>query len=138
MAGVAPNITLVNLRAGQDSGFFFLQGSVDAFTYAGDHGIDVVNMSYFVDPWLYNCGTRCIRARTRSQSRRRRRRSRGHAACDRLRVQHGVTMVAAAGNGHENIDHATADDQSPDSRSTPTTTGPSTTHASRCLARATT
>jgi hypothetical protein len=50
MAGVAPNVTLVNLRAGQDSGFFFLQASVDALTYAGDHGIDVANMSYFIDP----------------------------------------------------------------------------------------
>jgi subtilisin family serine protease len=30
MAGVAPNVTLVNLRAGQDSGYFFLQPSVDA------------------------------------------------------------------------------------------------------------
>ena len=55
MAGVAPDVTLVNIRAGQDSGFFFLQPSVDALTYAGDVGIDVVNMSYFIDPWLYNC-----------------------------------------------------------------------------------
>ena len=54
MAGVAPNVTLVNSRAGQDSGFFFLQPSVDALTAAGDFGIDVVNMSYFIDPWLYN------------------------------------------------------------------------------------
>ena len=45
----------MNLRAGQDSGFFFLQPSVDALTFAGDHGVDVVNMSYFIDPWLYNC-----------------------------------------------------------------------------------
>ena len=28
---------------------------VDALTYAGDHGIDVVNMWYYIDPWLYNC-----------------------------------------------------------------------------------
>ena len=28
---------------------------LDALTYAGDHGIDVVNMSYYIDPWLYNC-----------------------------------------------------------------------------------
>jgi len=35
MAGVAPNVTLVNLRAGQDSGFFFLGPTVDALTYAG-------------------------------------------------------------------------------------------------------
>ena len=55
IAGVAPKVTLVNLRAGQDSGYFFLQPSVDALTYAGDIGIDVVNMSYYVDPWLFNC-----------------------------------------------------------------------------------
>jgi subtilisin family serine protease len=55
VAGAAPKVTLVNLRAGQDSGFFFTKPSVDALTFAGDHGIDVVNMSYFIDPWLFNC-----------------------------------------------------------------------------------
>ena len=35
IGGVAPNVTLVNLRAGQDSGFFFLAATVDALTYAG-------------------------------------------------------------------------------------------------------
>ena len=55
IAGVAPNVTLVNLRAGQDSGFFFLAATVDALTYAGRNGIDVVNMSFFIDPWLFNC-----------------------------------------------------------------------------------
>src|SRR3954447_22893170 len=54
-AGVAPGVDIVNLRAGQDSGYFFLQPSVDALTYAGKHGIDVVNMSYYIDPWLFNC-----------------------------------------------------------------------------------
>jgi len=57
IAGVAPNVTLVNLRAGQDSGYFFLQSTVDALTYAGDIGVDVVNMSYYTDPWLYNCAS---------------------------------------------------------------------------------
>src|SRR3954451_25177445 len=55
MAGVAPKVDLVNIRAGQDSGYFFLGPSLDALTYAGDHGVDVVNMSYYIDPWLYNC-----------------------------------------------------------------------------------
>ena len=50
-----PRVDLVNLRAGQDSGYFFLQPTVDALTYAGDIGIDVVNMSFYVDPWLFNC-----------------------------------------------------------------------------------
>jgi hypothetical protein len=34
-AGVAPKVRLVNIRAGQDSGFFFLQATVDAMVYAG-------------------------------------------------------------------------------------------------------
>jgi subtilisin family serine protease len=55
ISGVAPNVTIVNIRAGQDSGKFFLQPVVDALTYAADAGLDVVNMSFFVDPWLYNC-----------------------------------------------------------------------------------
>ena len=33
-AGVAPKVTLVNIRAGHDSGFFFLQPTVDAMVYA--------------------------------------------------------------------------------------------------------
>jgi lantibiotic leader peptide-processing serine protease len=57
IGGVAPRVSLVNLRAGQDAGFFFLQPTVDALTYAGDNGIDVVNMSYFIDPWLFNCAS---------------------------------------------------------------------------------
>ena len=32
-----PDVTLVNIRAGQDSGFFFLQPTVDALTYAARH-----------------------------------------------------------------------------------------------------
>ena len=42
MAGVAPGVTLVNIRAGQDSGFFFLEPTIQAMQYAGDVGIDVV------------------------------------------------------------------------------------------------
>jgi subtilisin family serine protease len=56
--GVAPNATLVALRAGQDSGFFFLYETVAALVYAGAIGLDVVNMSFFTDPWLYNCTSR--------------------------------------------------------------------------------
>ena len=55
LSGVAPNVTLVELKGGQDSGYFFLDPVVNALTYAGDAGIDVVNMSFYVDPWLYNC-----------------------------------------------------------------------------------
>ena len=73
--GVAPNVTLVNLRAGQDSGFFFLFETLAALTYAADNGIDVVNMSFFTDPWLFNCREtrRTLRQRSRNRPRSSRR-----------------------------------------------------------------
>jgi subtilisin family serine protease len=46
VAGVAPNVTLVELKGGQDSGFLFLEPVVNSLTYAADNGIDVVNMSF--------------------------------------------------------------------------------------------
>lgn len=55
IAGVAPDATLVNLRAGNDAGYFFVYEVVSALVAAGDMGLDVVNMSFFTDPWLYNC-----------------------------------------------------------------------------------
>ena len=101
MAGVAPNVTLVNLRAGQDSGFFFLGPTVDALTYAGDNGIDVVNMSFFTDPWLYNCrnnpadspAEQLEQATIIDATQR---------ALDYARSR-GVTLVAALGNEHQDM-----------------------------------
>jgi subtilisin family serine protease len=115
MAGVAPNVTLVNLRAGQDSGFFFLQASVDALTYAGDHGIDVANMSYFIDPWLYNCGNPLHPVPEDSAADRAAQATIIEATQRALDYAHqrGVTLIAAAGNGHEDIIIPTVDVQSP-------------------------
>jgi subtilisin family serine protease len=112
MAGVAPDVEIVNLRAGQDSGYFFLKASVDALTYAGDHGIDVVNMSYYIDPWLYNCTdnpadspAEQMEQRTIIQATQR------ALAYARNR---GVTLVSAEGNGHTDLGNPTFDDTSPD------------------------
>src|SRR5829696_6913601 len=112
MAGVAPNVRLVNLRAGQDSGYFFLQPSVDALTFAGDNGIDVVNMSYYIDPWLYNCtgnpadsATAQLEQRTIIEATTR--------ALEYARAR-GVTLIAAAGNDHTDLDNPTSDATSPD------------------------
>ncbi|MBP2056681.1 subtilisin family serine protease [Streptomyces griseochromogenes] len=54
MAGVAPDVRLVNLRAGTKSGLFLLGPTVDALTYAADRRLDIVDLNY-VDPWLFNC-----------------------------------------------------------------------------------
>jgi subtilisin family serine protease len=115
MAGVAPNVTLVNLRAGQDSGFFFLQPSVDALTYAGDHGIDVANMSYFIDPWLYNCGNPLHPVPEDSATDRAEQATIIEATQRALDYAHqrGVTLIAAAGNGAHDLIIPPVDVQSP-------------------------
>ncbi|WP_277452982.1 S8 family serine peptidase [Janibacter sp. DB-40] len=55
VSGVAPDVSLVNVRAGQDAGYFFVGPTVNALTYSADAGIDVVNMSFYVDPWAFYC-----------------------------------------------------------------------------------
>jgi hypothetical protein len=112
MAGVAPDVTLVNLRAGQDSGYFFLQPSVDALTFAGDHGVDVVNMSYFIDPWLFNC--RNNPADSPAEQLEQRTIIEGTQRALDYAHLHGVTLIAAAGNEHTNLAQVTTDSTSPD------------------------
>ena len=112
VSGVAPNVTLVNIRGGQDSGFFFLQPVVDALTYAGDAGIDVVNMSFFVDPWLYNCPNNPAD----SPAEQAQQRTIITAMTRALNYAHrkGVTQVAALGNQHEDSGNPQPDTTSPD------------------------
>jgi subtilisin family serine protease len=122
MAGVAPGVTLVNIRAGQDSGFFFLEPTVQAMQYAGDNGIDVVNMSFFTDPWLYNCGpdhpaTDPARGAPvdspEAQLEQQTIIDLTQRAVDYARAR-GVTFISAAGNSHTNLGNPTFDDISPD------------------------
>ena len=117
IAGVAPRATIVNLRAGQDSGFFFLQPSVDALTYAGDHGIDVVNMSYYVDPWLFNCADNPADSPA-DQAEQRTIIAAMQRALDYAH-NHGVTLVSAAGNGATDYTKTLVDASSPDFADTP-------------------
>ncbi|HEY0450748.1 S8 family peptidase [Actinophytocola sp.] len=112
VSGVAPNVSIVNIRGGQDSGFFFLQPVVDALTYAGDSGIDVVNMSFFVDPWLYNCPDNPAD----SPEEQAQQRTIITAMTRALNYAHrkGVTNVVALGNQHEDNGNPLPDRTSPD------------------------
>ncbi len=112
IGGVAPRVSLVNLRAGADSGYFFLQPTVDALTYAGDHGIDVVNMSFYVDPWLYNCASNPTDS-PEAQAQQRTIVEATERALDYARAR-GVTLVSAAGNGHTDLGRPAFDGSSPD------------------------
>jgi subtilisin family serine protease len=100
ISGVAPEATLVEIRAGQDSGYFFLQPTVDALVYAGDAGIDVVNMSFYADPWLFNCASEAdyVDGSTEGIEEQAIIRAALIEAIDYAHAN-GVTMIAAAGNG---------------------------------------
>jgi lantibiotic leader peptide-processing serine protease len=112
VAGVAPDVTLVNLRAGQDSGFFFLFETLAAYTYAADHGIDVVNMSFFTDPWEFNCRNNPLD----SPEAQRQQATIIDASNRALRYafRHGVSLLASSGNSHTDLDNPTYDAFSPD------------------------
>jgi subtilisin family serine protease len=112
IAGVAPNVTLVNIRAGQDSGFFFLKPTLDALTYAGRIGVDVVNMSFYTDPWLYNCLDNPADSPAEQQEQRVVREA-TQRALDFARG-HGVLPIAAEGNEATDLGNPTSDDTSPD------------------------
>jgi subtilisin family serine protease len=122
MAGVAPNVTLVNDRAGQDSGYFFLWETLQALVYAGDIGADVANMSFYTDPWQYNCpGTHpAVAPGTATPTDSPEQQAQQQAILDDIQsavdyaVGHGVTLVAAAGNAASNLDAGKTDDTSPD------------------------
>jgi len=112
VSGVAPNVTLVEIRGGQDSGYLFLGPVTDALTYAGDVGLDVVNMSFYVDPWLYNCTANPAdspEAQTEQRTIIRAMKRALNYAHDR-----GVTLVGALGNNHEDLGKPRTDLSSPD------------------------
>src|SRR5437773_3054464 len=88
IVGVAPNVKIAGIKAGNAAGFFFPESVVCAFMWAGSHHVNVTNNSYFADPWLFNCkndpGQRAIwNAERRAIS---------------YAMSQGVVVVAAEGN----------------------------------------
>src|SRR2546423_1565256 len=105
VAGVAPRATLIGLHAGTaNGGYFFTSSVVNGLIYAGDHHLDVVNMSFFADPWLFNCKNdpeqkAIVKAISKAAA---------------YANKNGVVLVAAAGNESNDLDHPTVDTTSPD------------------------
>jgi subtilisin family serine protease len=104
IVGVAPEATIVALKACTIAGYCFADSVAAALRYAGDQRLDVVNLSLFADPYLYFCGNDAQqRAILKSLQ---------DAA--RYAQQRGVVIVAAAGNEADDLGHPTTDTISPD------------------------
>jgi subtilisin family serine protease len=112
VSGVAPRASIVEVRAGQDSGYFFSLPTLDALTYSGDAGIDVVNMSFYVDPWLYNCAGGAPEDSPQEAADQDTIRASMTRALNYAHRK-GVTLVAAAGNEHTDMANPGTDTTSP-------------------------
>ena len=104
IVGVAPNVKIAGIRAGNANGFFFPEAVICSFMWVATHNIQVTNNSYFADPWLFNCRNDAEqRAIWKAE-----RRSISYA------ISKGVVVVAAEGNQSDDLAHPTADATSPD------------------------
>ncbi|MFC9847578.1 S8 family serine peptidase [Streptomyces sp. NPDC060223] len=107
VAGVAPGVKVAGITVAEpDAGqLFFPESVVCAFVFAADHGVEITNNSYYVDPWLYNClddpdQRAIVDAVNRAQL---------------YAQKKGTLNVAAAGNANDDLDSdAIVDDSSPD------------------------
>jgi subtilisin family serine protease len=104
IAGVAPEATLVGLKACTQAGYCFADSVAAALRYAGDVQLDIVNLSLFADPYLYYCKNdaqqRAILRELESAA--------------RYAQQRGVLIVSSAGNEQADLQHPGIDATSPD------------------------
>ena len=107
--GIAPEATIVAIQATNDNRLIYPEYVTCAFMWAASHGVDIVNNSYSMDPWMYWSPTdpeqaagleAATRAITYAQSK-------------------GLAVIASAGNEGADNDHPTTDSGSPTDRDTP-------------------
>ena len=100
VVGVAPNVTLVPIKVCDADGHCYFSDSLEGITYAGDLGLDVINMSFFVDDDEFQQSTefKCLDDPVQRVFRTAIERALKYAR------KEGVTLVAAAGNSDANFD----------------------------------
>lgn len=108
--GIAPESTIVAIEATNDNRLIYPEYVTCAFMWAASHGVDVVNNSYSMDPWVYWSPTdpeqaAGLEAATRSI---------------KYAQDKGLAVIAAAGNEGVDIDNPTIDNGSPTDVPTPT------------------
>jgi subtilisin family serine protease len=104
IAGIAPEATIVALKACTQAGYCFADSVAAALRYAGDNDIDIVNLSLFADPYLYYCKSEKEQRAILKELEK----------AARYAQQRGVLIVSSAGNEQADLQHPVVDTISPD------------------------
>ena len=108
--GIAPEATIVAIEATNDNRLIYPEYVTCAFMWAASHGVDIVNNSYSMDPWVYWSPTDPEQAAGLEAATRSIKYAQGK----------GLAVIAAAGNEGVDIDNPTIDNGSPTDVPTPT------------------
>ncbi|MFJ7342753.1 S8 family peptidase [Streptomyces sp. NPDC101110] len=104
VVGVAPGVKIASVRIAEPStSMFFAENTICGFMWAGDHGFDVTNNSYYTDPWMFNCPDDPDQAAIIEGVRRAQEYAEGK----------GSLQVAAAGNSNYDLANKRTDSSSP-------------------------
>lgn len=103
IVGVAPSTTLAALKVGDAAGHIYPEYVICGIMWAAAKGMDVVNHSYFVDPWLGWCPDQASQAAGLEATRR----------AFAYATGKNVLSIAASGNFGLDFDARTTDATSP-------------------------
>jgi subtilisin family serine protease len=109
IVGVAPGVRLASVKVVTDDGFIYPEAAVCGYMWAAQHGFDITNNSYFIDPWNFNCRND-VRQRPIWIAVQR---------ALRYAAGQGVLTVASAGNTQTDLQHKYVDSSSPNDGSSP-------------------
>lgn len=103
IVGVAPETTLTSIKVVNDDGLIYPEYAVCGFVWAAEHGADVTNNSYYIDPWMFWCGSDPDQAAVKEAVTR----------AVRYSEKKGAVSAAAAGNSNYDLANKTTDTTSP-------------------------
>ena len=101
--GIAPEATLVSIKALNESDLLYPEALVCAYVWATTHQVDIVHNSYQMDPWVYWNPTDPEQAAALEAAER---------AIHRAQSS-GLAVIAGAGDRGVDIDYPTTDSDSP-------------------------
>ncbi|MQA60419.1 MAG: S8 family serine peptidase, partial [Actinophytocola sp.] len=106
IAGIAPDAKLASVKVVDEDGYIYPEYAICGFVWAAEHGFDITNNSYFVDPWYLWCNDDPDQKASFDAVRR---------AID-YAAKKDVVNVASLGNSNWDLAHDIVDSNSPNNQ----------------------